>query len=433
MKVVAFLPAKGSSSRIESKNLKLLDGKPLFLHTLEKLVQCDFIDEVYLDTESDQIIELASELPCKIMKRDPALASNKTDGHQLFMNEVRFAEADIYIQILGTSPFIDMETLRKGVEVLRAPGCEYDSAVLVRNDKLYTWTDGKPNYNIEHIPNSNDLPGTLIETMGLYIVRREAALATNRRIGNKPLLLEATPLEAIDVNWPEDFELANVIAAGLREKDRKLLLNVRNHLTSSMLSDILDDFGLTNQVIKGLSPNFASAKFLGRAKTLKLRRLNEGEDFRGIYNALHSYDTIIPNDVIVIENDAAEYAYFGELNANLAIRSGASAVVVGGKTRDSSEVKKVGLPVFSTGYTCQDVRKKATMESMNKTIRVHGVSVSPGDLIFGDAEGLVVIPKRFEKEVMKEIYQRASNEKKILIDISLGAPVSSLVTNYGFF
>lgn len=433
MKVAAFLPAKGSSSRIESKNLKLLDGKPLFLHTLEKLVQCEFIDEVYLDTESDEIIDLASEVSCKIMKRDPNLASNKTDGHQLFMNEVRFAAADIYIQILGTSPFIDTETLRKGIEALSAPDCEYDSAVLVRNDKLYTWTDGKPNYNIEHIPNSNDLPGTLIETMGLYIVKRETALATNRRIGNKPLLLEATPLEAIDVNWPEDFELANVIAAGLREKDRKLLLNVRNHLTSSMLSDILDDFGLTNQIIKGLSPNFADAKFLGRAKTLKLRTLREGEDFRGIYNALHSYDTIIPNDVIVIENEAAEYAYFGELNANLAIRSGASAVVVGGKTRDSVEVKKVGLPVFSSGYTCQDVRKRATMESMNKTIKVHGVTVSPGDLIFGDAEGLVVIPKRLEKEVMEEIYKRASNEKKILIDISLGEQVASLVTNYGFF
>ena len=46
MKVVAFLPAKGSSERIENKNIKLLDGKPLFLYTLEKLVKCDFIDEV---------------------------------------------------------------------------------------------------------------------------------------------------------------------------------------------------------------------------------------------------------------------------------------------------------------------------------------------------------------------------------------------------
>ena len=141
MRVVAFLPAKGSSSRVESKNVRLLDGKPLFLHTLEKLVQCDFIDDVYLDTESDEIIELASEVNCKIMKRDPSLASNKTDGHQLFMNEVHHTEADIYIQVLGTSPFIAMDTLKKGVEALSKVDSTYDSAVLVQKEKLYTWAD----------------------------------------------------------------------------------------------------------------------------------------------------------------------------------------------------------------------------------------------------------------------------------------------------
>lgn len=433
MKVAAFLPVKGSSSRIENKNLMLLDGKPLFLHTLEKLVQCDFIDDIYLDTESQEVIDCASEVSCNIMKRDPRLANNETDGNQLFMNEVRFADAEIYIQILCTSPFINTETLRKGIDALCAVDSKYDSVVLVRNEKQYTWTSGRPNYNIDHIPNSKDLSGTMIETMGLYIVKRETAFATNRRIGNHPLMLEATPLEAIDVNWPADFELANLVAAGLREKDRKLLANIRNQLSSSMLSDILDDFGLTNQIIKGLSPNFPEAKFLGRAKTLRLRILDDGEDFRGIYNALYSYATIVPNDVIVVENEANEYAYFGELNANLAIRSGASAVVVGGKTRDSDEVKRIGLPVFSSGYSCQDVRKRATMESINKKIRVHGVTVCAGDLIFGDADGLVVIPKRIERDVMEEIYKRASNERRILIDISIGASVDSLVTNYGFF
>lgn len=433
MKVVAFVPAKGSSSRIESKNVKLLDGKPLFLYTLEKLMQCDFIDEVYLDTESEEIIALASEVPCKIMRRDPALASNKTDGHQLFMNEVKHTNADIYIQVLGTSPFIEIETLRKGVEELKKEDGVYDSATLVKTDKQYTWQEGRPTYDIGRIPNSGDLPDTIIETMGLYIVKREAALRTSRRIGDNPLLLEASPLEAVDVNWPEEFELANLIAAGIREQDRRLLANIKNHLTSSMLSDLLDDFGHSNQIVNGLSPNFVDAKFLGRAKTLKLRRLNDGEDFKGIYTALKSYNTIIPNDIIVVENETPDYAYFGELNANLAIRSGASAVVVGGKTRDAVEVRKVGLPVFSTGYTCQDVRKRATTESINKTINLNGVVIGPGDLMFGDAEGIVVIPKKIEKEVIAEIYKRASNEKQILVDISMGADVDSLVKNYGFF
>ena len=136
MKVVAFLPAKGTSSRVDNKNIKLLDGKPLFLHSLEKLTECEFIDEVYLDTESDDIIELASEVDCKVLKRDPSLANNKTDGHQLFMNEVHQVEADIYIQILCTSPFIEKETLRQGVHQL-IESAEHDSAVLVSEERQY--------------------------------------------------------------------------------------------------------------------------------------------------------------------------------------------------------------------------------------------------------------------------------------------------------
>jgi hypothetical protein len=103
--VVAFVPAKGSSERIENKNAKLLDGRPLVVHTLDRLLKCQNVDEVYLDTESDEIARLARHLPVKIMQRNRFLASNGTDGHALFMNEVRHADADIYVQALCTAPF----------------------------------------------------------------------------------------------------------------------------------------------------------------------------------------------------------------------------------------------------------------------------------------------------------------------------------------
>ena len=201
MKVVAFLPAKGSSSRIESKNMKLLDGKPLFLHTLEKLVNSKLFDDVYLDTESEDVIEAASEINCKILKRDKSLASNKTDGNKMFLNEVNNVDADIYVQVLCTSPFINMDTIKNGIDKVKND-FSYDSAVLIRKEKQYTWSENGPSYDVENIPNSVDLGDTIIETMGLYIVKKETAIQTQRRIGDKPYLLEATALEAIDVNWP---------------------------------------------------------------------------------------------------------------------------------------------------------------------------------------------------------------------------------------
>ncbi|MCU0949685.1 MAG: NTP transferase domain-containing protein [Burkholderiaceae bacterium] len=432
MKVAAFLPAKGSSDRIENKNLRLLDGKPLFLHTLEKLMSCSFIDEVYLDTESDEMIDLARDTGCAILRRDPLLASNRTDGNQLFINEARHCDADIVIQCLCTSPFIEVATLERAVATLRQDA-SHDSAVLTRKERLYLWKDGRPAYDLDHIPNSVTLPDTVIETMGLYVMRSEAALRLQRRIGDRPLLLEASPLEAIDVNWPEDLELANLIAAGRREQDRRLLALLRNQLNSSLLSDILDDLGLRDQVIKGLRPNIDGARVIGRAKTLRLRALRAGEDFRGIYRALESYRTVVPGDIVVVENEVPQYAYFGELNANLALRCGAVAAVVGGNTRDSADVVNLGLPVFAAGTTCQDVRKRATLDAVNRPISLQGIRIVPGDLIFADREGVVVVPRRVEREVIATALRAAGNEKRLQIDIAQGIDVDQLTEKYGFF
>lgn len=429
-KIVAILPAKGNSERIGNKNCKLLDGKELFLHTLQKLLECDFIDEVYLDSESKVIFDIASEYKHKKLVRKPELASNKTDGNKLFMNEVNNINAEIYIQILCTSPFIEKKTIKKGIDILLNDD-KYDSVVLVKKDKQYLWKNNKPVYNIESIPNSKDLNDTIVETMGLYILRKETALKYKRRIGVKPYLLEATPLEAIDVNYPEDFELAELIQAGKREKEIMLLKNLKNRLTSSMLSDILDEFHI-NGVIRSLKPNF-DKKIFGRAKTLKIRRLKKGEDFKGIYKALESYNKIIPNDIIIVENEISDYAYFGELNANLAIRAGASAAIIAGMTRDSKEVLDLNFPVFSKGTICKDVKNRATVENINKKIKIENVEIFPEDLIFGDRDGIIIIPKKYEEKVLERAFEVMKAEKQILVDIAKGESINDIIKNNGFF
>lgn len=433
MKVVAFLPVKGSSERIENKNVKILDGKPLFLVQLEKLIKLDFIDEIYLDTESDEIIQLASLHDCKVLKRDPELANNRTDGNMLFYNEVRQVDADIYIQILATSPFISADSIKRGIEVL-SKSAEYDSVILVRKEKMYTWnSEGtSPNYNIGSIPNSKDLPDTVIETMGLYMVKADIARKYRRRIGEKPYLLEAQAIEAIDVNYPDDFELANYIAAGMREKERRTLKNLASLLSSALLSDILDELDVPNQVVSGYSLNVEGKKILGRAKTLKLKKA-ASFDSTSIYDALYSYNTIVPNDIIVVENDVPEYAYFGELNANLAIRSGAIGAIIGGLTRDHVEVTRLGFPVFSKGYTCRDVKFRATVESVNSEINIEGVLVRPDDLIFADAEGVIVIPKNKELEVLSKAWEAIKREKAILNEVAEGIEVDIIRNRYGNF
>lgn len=431
-KIIAVVPAKGTSSRIASKNQKLLDGVPLFFYSIKKLLKSSIIDEVWLDTESQDIMNIVSDTNCKILKRDSLLANNKTDGNKLFLNEVMNIEADIYIQVLATSPFIQLETIENGVKTLIDNLDKYDSVVLVDKQSLYIWNDKGPIYNINNIPNSNDLKPTTIETMGMYISTREAALKTKRRIGEKPFQLMATAEEAIDVNYPEEFKLANFIAAGKRELERKLYNNLKHQLTSSALSDILDDLGLTEQTTTRFSPNIRT-KIFGRTKTLKLRKIQENEDFRKIYQALKTYPTIIPGDIIVVENEVEDLAYFGEMNANLAIRSGAAGALIGGKTRDSVEVRSLGFPVFSSGFSCKDVRGRAVMESFNKTIDFDGILVENESLVFADSDGIVFIPIKFEKIVLDKMFKTLQTESNIIADISRGKTEIDIVNSHGNF
>jgi regulator of RNase E activity RraA/CMP-N-acetylneuraminic acid synthetase len=432
MKVAAFLPAKGSSDRIPNKNTMLLDGEPLFLRSLKKLMNCSSIDEVFLDTESSEITALACEVKCNILRRAPELASNTTDGNKLFYNEIQHCDADICIQILCTSPFIRPETIERAIHILKT-NPEFDSVVAIQREKQYTWENSRPVYDIQHIPNSVDLKDTTIETMGLYVIRREVALQTKRRIGDKTFLLEVDPIEAIDVNWPQDFEMANLIAIGLREQERRLFNNLKLLLTSALLSDILDDMNINGVLSSKFHLNIPNEKVFGRAKTLQIDLCADDDDYKKIYDSLNLYDHVVTNDIIVVANNIPDFAFFGELNANLAIRSGADGAIIDGFTRDTRETADIGFPVFSKGNYCKDTRKRGIVTSRNKTVVIDGVSIHKDDLVFGDKDGIVVIPKKFEKKILDMALEKMEQERRILIDVARGVSTSTLIEKYGLF
>lgn len=438
MKVYAFVPAKGTSERVENKNMRYLDGERLYIRALKTLLQCKEVDQVFLDTESVEMYNLADYLPIKFMKRDPSLANNNTDGHQMFMNEVNNnPDADIYVQLLCTSPFIHPETIDNAIIALKE-NPEYDSAILMKKDKYYFWKDGKPTYDINHIPNSKDLPETIIESMGLYIVKKEAACKCHRRYGEKPLLIYGQLDELIDVNTQDDMLFAQTFAQGQRICENQKLKLLKHFITSAALSDLLDDIAVEKNeicgaVIDNLKCNIKNYKLFGRANTLKLRKLEENEDFRGIYNATAQYDSIADNDIIVVENEINDYAYFGDLNARLAIRAGASGAIILGKTRDNVAVSQLNFPVYSYGYNPTDVRRRATLDYINKPIQINGIKITPGDLIFADECGVVVIYQKYEKEILETAIKVFINEKNIISDILDQKQVKEIMAKRGAF
>ncbi|MDR1554831.1 MAG: hypothetical protein LBS39_02250 [Campylobacteraceae bacterium] len=438
MKVYAFVPAKGTSERVENKNMRYLDGERLFIRALKTLLRCKEIDKVFLDTESEDMYKMADYLPVEFMKRDHKLASNKTDGHKMFINEVdSYPDADIYVQLLCTSPFIKPQTIDEAILKLKQSH-EYDSAILMKKDKCYFWNDGRPTYNINKIPNSKDLPETITESMGLYITRKETAKKLCRRFGDSSLLIFGEPEELIDVNTIEDLKFAENYAKGLRNKENQQLNLVKHFISSPALSDLLDDMKYEKNEVCGIvlnkfKSNIKKAKLLGRANTLRLRSLKDGEDFRGIYDALASYEGIADNNIIVVENEEKEYAYFGDLNARLAIRSGASGAIIDGATRDKIQTSLLNFPVFSKGYNATDVRRRATLDYINKPIKICGATVNPGDLIFADECAVVVVYQKFEKEVVERVLNTFHNEKNIVSDILHNKHTNDIINNRGAF
>lgn len=218
MIINAFVPAKGTSTRLENKNNQPIMGEPLYINALKKLNECKNITNFYIDTESEEFINNAKfKLPdCKWIKRDPNLATNATDGHQLLLNEAMNKPADIYVQLLGTSPFISPKSIDEAIKVL-LENPEYDSVVGVRREKMYLWDPDKnwPIYDVDNLPNSFNLKDTIIETMGLYVIRHDALFGTKRRIGSKPYLYPLSPIESVDINTPEDYEFVKIIERGM--------------------------------------------------------------------------------------------------------------------------------------------------------------------------------------------------------------------------
>lgn len=430
MRVVAFVPAKGQSDRIANKNTVILDGEHLFKRKLRQLLECNLIDDVYLDTESRDLIELASDLDVKIIERDPDLASNATDGHALFANECKQVEADVYIQSLCTSPFITQDTLSRALKQL-LDDKNADSLVAVQRRKQYCWVDGRPAYGEGKIPNSVDLDETIIESMGLYMVKRTSG-TPEKRFGKTPILFELTEEEAVDLNWPDDLALAERICAGYRAVHNANLDAIRPHLYSSLLADISKDRKISTLLPPGFQ-RVSGRSVLGVAKTLELKRLRKGDDWHGIYDALSTYDFVRPGDVIVVQSEVKDAAYFGDLNANIAIRSGAVGAVVDSYTRDSRALNDLEFSVFAKGIYSHDIKYEGTVGAMNRPIQIGEVTINNGDYIFADDDGVVAIPRELWPSIVEEAMASLKKEFDIRYSIMMGQDVGSVLKDHGAF
>ena len=217
MKTAAFVPIRLNSRRVEGKNLRLLGGRPLMTFILDTLRRCERIDEVYVYC-SDPDIERYLPDGVRFLRRDPALDSDSTLGEEIYDAFTREVEADIYVLAHATSPFIRSATVDDAVA--RVESGRYDSAFSAERIQTFAWYEGKTlNYSPERVPRTQDLEPVFVETSAFFVFRREVWRDMRRRIGVRPYMAVTDRIESMDIDYPDDFTLAEaIVAAGLAEK-----------------------------------------------------------------------------------------------------------------------------------------------------------------------------------------------------------------------
>ena len=210
MKTVAFVPIRLNSQRVEGKNLRLLGGEPLLCHILRALLGTRGIDDVYVYCSNETIRPLLPE-GVQFLRRSEELDRNTTLGAEIYDAFVAEVPADLYVLAHATSPFIRPETIDRALEQVCSGA--YDSAFSAEKIQTFAWYGGKPlNYSPEHIPRTQTIEPVYIETSAFFIFPRTLWCERRRRIGDRPYMAIVDRIEGMDIDYPEDFAMAEVIA-----------------------------------------------------------------------------------------------------------------------------------------------------------------------------------------------------------------------------
>lgn len=212
------------------------------------------------------------------------------------------------------------------------------------------------------------------------------------------------------------------------ETDKELFKLMKEDLYSSVIGDILDDMGYLHQFLpQKLSPLNLDMVMAGRAMTVleadAFEKISEGhnsimsKDFGLMLEAL---DDIKEDEIYICAGASPTYALVGELMCTRMKIKGAAGIVATGFHRDTRGILNLHLPCFSYGRYAQDQGPRGKVIDWRVPIEIEGVRVNPGDLIFGDLDGVVVIPQQIERMIIQKAFEKVTGEKKVYIKIKNG-------------
>lgn len=209
------------------------------------------------------------------------------------------------------------------------------------------------------------------------------------------------------------------------------LSSLRDELYTPVVGDVLDAIGFVHQFLpQPIQPMREEMKLIGRAMPVLMIDVfgPQKQPFGKLTEAL---DQLQPGEIYLAAGGLMRCAYWGELLTATARTRGAAGAVIDGFHRDTPQVLAQNWPVFSRGRFAQDSAVRTQVADYRCPIEVGGVQVEPGDLVFGDLDGVVVIPKRVEAEVIERALAKARAEKVVRRAIEGGMSSTDAFKTYG--
>ncbi len=198
-------------------------------------------------------------------------------------------------------------------------------------------------------------------------------------------------------------------------------------LDTSTISDALDKLGIGGQCLD-IKPRDSRFRVTGRAFTMFYRPVGKPAGTVGDF-----IDDVAPGSVVAIDNGGRENAtVWGDILTEIAHRRGIAGTVIDGACRDTALCMELGYPVFSKSYSMRTGKDRVQLDAIEVAINLGGARVSPGDILRGDADGVVAVPRQHEAEVLAIAEGIATAEEAIRNSVRGGTRLDEARREFGY-
>lgn len=207
--IKAVIPVRAGSQRVKNKNIKSFAGSSLLEIKVKQLLSIKELDGVIVNSESDEMLDVAKSLGAEIYKRDDYFATSTVSINEVYKNIGETTQADIIVYANATNPLLKNESVSNAINAFLNRKVQYDTLNSAHLIKEFLWLDGKPiNYDLNNMPKSQNLPNIYALNFALNIFERQYAIKNASIVGKHPLLFELDAIEATDIDNEIDFEFA---------------------------------------------------------------------------------------------------------------------------------------------------------------------------------------------------------------------------------